>query len=94
MKSSKLDNQLTEEVGFSGIQLGDPHVGVGTQMAFTLTEPDKATEGAVEVKRCGGFPGGSAERICLPMQETRIPSPGSGRSHSAVEHVSPEHHNY
>ena len=62
-------------MGFSGIQLGDPHVGVGTQPAFTPTEPDKVMEGAVEVRRdVGDSRVAQWERICLPMQETRIPS--------------------
>lgn len=69
--------------------LGDPHVGVGTQMAFTPMEPDKVMEGAAEVKkRCRGFPGGSVGEN-LPANAgdaNSIPDPG--RSHSAAEHVS------
>ena len=76
-------------MGFSGIQLGDPHVGVGTQMAFTPMEPDKVMEGAVEVKkRCGRFPGGSVGKN-LPANAgdtNSIPDPG--RSHIAAEHIS------
>ena len=76
-------------MGFGGIQLGDPHVGVGTQMAITSMEPEKVTEGAVEIKkRCEGFLGGSVVKN-LPANAgdtNSIRDPG--RSHTAAEQLS------